>query len=133
MESDSSNYPSPAFCLLEESTAGTQSLLPNDGTVHIIFGNHNTLYGIGEILYSLYTCLSSRYRIRISPTVQPNQVNIIIDEFFNPHFVEQLKRVRKNSSGTRYVIVATEFVTAISLLGLRIGETFNFFGRANDW
>src|SRR5262245_8272225 len=111
MGNGSSDSRSPGS-LPEKSTAGARLASADREIVYLVFGNHARLHGIGEVLYSLYICLCSRYRTRLSHTVQPGRVNIIIDEFFNPYFVEQLKQIRKSNPDTRYIVVATEFVTA---------------------
>lgn len=99
----------------------------------IVLGNHASHAGIGDIVYSISDYFSRDYRVSTAEGVAPGKFNIIIDEFSNPYFVQFLKEAKQANRGTRYAIVATEFYTPFSLLGLRLGATFNFFGGVRDW
>src|SRR5690349_561068 len=99
----------------------------------VFVGNHASMHGIGEILYSLYTSMAAHHSVMVSPSIRPDAINVIIDEFSNPMLVTALRRVKERHPRTRYIVVATEFVTDVCLLGLGLGRTFNFFGTVGDW
>jgi hypothetical protein len=100
---------------------------------YLIWGNHASTSGIGEVAFTVASSVGDRYALRASRSLVPGELNIIIDEFCNPHFVSQLSQVKRADPATRYVIVATEFITPISILGLELTRTFNFFWGATDW
>lgn len=99
----------------------------------IVLGNHASHAGIGDIVYAISDYFSQDYRVSTSEGIAPGKLNIIIDEFSNPYFVEFLRETRRIHPGTKYAVVATEFYTPIVFLGLRLGATFNFFGEMRDW
>jgi hypothetical protein len=105
----------------------------SDNTVFIFLGNHTSPHGIGEILYSLYRCLGKKFSVVTSTRIRPDAINVIIDEFSNPNMAPALSRVKELHPRTKYIIVATEFLTEISLFGIELGRTFNFFGGVGDW
>jgi len=100
---------------------------------YLLWGNHGSTFGIGEIAFTVISSLSERYSVRPTKTIRPGKLNIIIDEFSNPHFVTHFLKTKIESPATKYVIVATEFITPISIFGIELGRTFNFFGAADDW
>jgi hypothetical protein len=100
---------------------------------YLIWGNHASTDGIGEIVFTVAACMADHYVLRPTRTIKPGKLNIIIDEFSNPHFVSQLAEVKKNNPGTKYIIVATEFITPVSIFGVEFARTFNFFWGAKDW
>lgn len=117
-------------------TAATPTCVPTAEPVRecwIVIGNHTSYAGIGEIVYTLYTYFSRRRRTRVSESLVPNQINIIIDEFSTQERVEYLRRIKKNYPKTRLILMATEFATEISLLGFNFGNTFNFFDVRDDY
>src|SRR5438477_5835418 len=101
--------------------------------VYLVSGNHNTTHGIGEILFTIYHGLSSHFRVQRTTGVKRDGVNIVIDEFSKPYFVHELTALKEKHPDTRLVIVATEFITPVTVLGVEIGRTFNFFGNLGDW
>jgi hypothetical protein len=100
---------------------------------YLVWGNHLYTHGIGEIVFTVDASLGGYHRLRPTETIKPGKINIIIDEFSNLYFVRRLAEIKKEYPGTRYVFIATEFVTPIALLGLELGRTFNFFGNPSDW
>lgn len=100
---------------------------------YLIWGNHASTVGIGEIVFTVAACLADHYDLKPAKTIRPGKLNIVIDEFSNPYFVSHLVEAKKNNPATRYVIVATEFITPVSLLGVELARTFNFFWGAKDW
>ena len=44
-----------------------------------------------------------------------------------------IKKTKELYPDTKIVIVATEFATPVSVLGLELTKTFNFFGTRDDW
>jgi hypothetical protein len=100
---------------------------------YLLWGNHGTTAGIGEIVFTVATCLADRYALKPTKTIRPGKLNIIIDEFSNPYFVKQLSDIKRKDPATKYVIVATEFITPVTILGIEVARTFNFFWGARDW
>jgi len=112
-------------------TLSDQNVVP----INVAVGNHASHRGIGEILYTLHTFLvrlSDRYELTFSFDLVPGKINVLIDEFSVPGTVAYLQKFKSNNPGTKLVVVATEFVTAINLFGARLGETFNYFDHWED-
>jgi hypothetical protein len=101
--------------------------------IYIVLGNHVSVAGIQEIIFTLKSSLSDKFSIKVTQTVRTNCVNIFIDEFASGSTVIALERVKAEHPNTKIAIVGTEFVTSVSLLGLRLFDTFNFFGTMQDW
>jgi hypothetical protein len=99
----------------------------------LLWSNHRSAAGIGEIVFTVVACLAERYNLRPTKIIRPGKINIIIDEFTNPYFVKQLADIKKADPATKYVIVATEFITPVRIFGIEIARTFNFFWGAKDW
>jgi len=99
---------------------------------YLIVGNHNDFSGIGEALYTLTAYFSRHFRVFISRSVVPDAINVITDEFSRPQFVEFLHDLKRTHPNTRYIVMATEFVTRIVVAGMELGHTFNFFGLRDD-
>ncbi|MGA8652916.1 MAG: hypothetical protein WB677_20290, partial [Xanthobacteraceae bacterium] len=95
---------------------------------YLVWANHEYTHGIGEIVFTVDASMSGHCALKPTANVRPGAVNIIIDEFSNPYFVDRLAQIKKESPRTKYVFVATEFVTPISLFGRELERTFNFFG-----
>jgi hypothetical protein len=102
-------------------------------SVYLVWANHLHTHGIGEIVFTVDAALSGHCALKPTANVKAGAVNIIIDEFSNPYFVDRLAQIKKESPRTKYVFVATEFVTPVSFLGLEVARTFNFFGSVRDW
>jgi hypothetical protein len=101
--------------------------------VHLLWTNHWSTRGIGEIVFTIDSCLDGHHRVCPTKRIRPGKINIIIDEFTNPYFVLRLGEMKRAEPDTRYIIVATEFLTPIAILGLELGKAFNFFGGTRDW
>lgn len=99
---------------------------------YIVLGNHLHYSGIGEIVYTLNSFFSQHYKTHVSEALVPNELNVIIDEFSTPTRVNYLRQTRRNYPRTRVILMATEFVTRLTLLGLSFGNTFNFFDTRDD-
>jgi hypothetical protein len=95
---------------------------------YLVVGNHHSHDGIYEIALTLHDVLAPRYRLVISLGVVPGEINLVIDEFGSPRFPEYLAEVRRDHPGTKYVVVATEFVTPVKVFGFELFKTFNFLG-----
>lgn len=103
--------------------------------VNIAIGNHRYIHGIGEILYTLkafFSRLSRSYQVTYSVDLKPRVTNVLIDEFSLAGTVACLRELKREHPGTKLVIVATEFITPIRLLGARLGDTFNYFDPWED-
>jgi hypothetical protein len=100
---------------------------------YLLWANHRSTAGIGEIAFTVVACLVDRYILKPTKIIRPGKLNIIIDEFTNPYFVKQLVDIKKADPETKYVIVATEFITPVRIFGIEIARTFNFFWGAKDW
>lgn len=101
--------------------------------VYIVVGNHRSLVGINEIIYTVYSALSENFSVEITTRLKQNSVNILIDEFSSPAYVAAIDETRRRYRDTKIVIVATEFVTPVRILGVELTKTFNFFGAPRDW
>lgn len=101
--------------------------------VYIAVGNHTSLAGIHEIVYSLYSCLSEEFSVSLTRSVRKDSVNIIIDEFSRFSDSVAVKKMKELYPNTKIVIIATEFITPITLFGVELIKTFNFFGSLRDW
>src|SRR5947209_13080817 len=102
-------------------------------TLYLVSGNHESTHGIGEILYLIYHAFSGEFAIKRSNNIKKNEINIVIDEFSKRYFVHEVRSLRKLHPDTRIILIATEFITPVKLFGLKITETFNFFGGYRDW
>lgn len=103
--------------------------------VNVAIGNHRFTHGIGEILYTLkafFSRLSSSYEVTVSADLKPGCTNVLIDEFSVIETASYLQKFKSDHPGTKFVIVATEFITPVRLFGLQLGETFNYFDPWED-
>jgi hypothetical protein len=112
----------------EKSALGT-----SDKRCFLYLANHGSLLGVGEIVYTLHSAFSREFEIVISSSIVPDAINVIIDEFAHQDFVRELTEIKRAHPRTRYVVVATEFVTRVRIMGLGSGKTFNFSGEWPDW
>jgi hypothetical protein len=101
--------------------------------VYIAVGNHRSFAGIKEIVYSIQSALSPQFSVELSRELKGGCVNIIIDEFSGLFDVAAIRHVTESYPNTKIVIVATEFATSVSVLGIELMRTFNFFGTPRDW
>jgi hypothetical protein len=100
---------------------------------YIALANHARLLGIGEVVYTLYSTLGSACVALSSRRLVADGINVIIDEFSDDAFVNELFALKRAHPRTRIVVVATEFVSRIEVAGIGLGTTFNFFGEWSDW
>lgn len=117
------------------TAAPSPAVPPDDGAREciIVIGNHASYVGIGEILYTLVTYFSARYRTRVAGSLVPDQINVVIDEFAIRARVDLIRQMKVAHPKTQFILMATEFVTPIRLLGVSLGETFNFFALREDY
>jgi len=101
--------------------------------IYIAVGNHKSLVGINEIIYTLYSALSENLSVKLTRSLKPDAVNIIIDEFASSADLLAIEQTKKLYPNTKIVVVATEFITPVTILGVELVRTFNFFGNFRDW
>ena len=101
--------------------------------VYITVGNHKSLVGINEIIYTLYSALSENLSVKLSRSLKADAVNIVIDEFASSADLLAIEQTKKLYPSTKIVVVATEFVTPVTIFGVELIRTFNFFGNFRDW
>jgi hypothetical protein len=101
--------------------------------VYIVVGNHRSMVGINEIVYTLYSALSENFSVEVVTRLKQNSINVLIDEFSSPAYTVAIDETKKRYPDTKIVVVATEFVTPVRILGLELIKTFNFFGAPRDW
>lgn len=116
--------------MLENARRDAADIAPR---CYLAIANHIQLLGIGEIVYTLYSTLTSSCVMLRSRRLVPGGINIIIDEFSDEDYVRELFAAKREHPDTKIVVVATEFVTPIHALGATLGATFNFFGEWSDW
>ena len=100
---------------------------------YIAIGNHRSYVGIKEIIYSIQSALRESVSVKLTRELKSNSVNIIIIEFSGRFDLAVIKKTKELYPDTKIVIVATEFATPVSVLGLELTKTFNFFGTRDDW
>lgn len=101
--------------------------------LNLVYGNHRSTRGIEEILFALYRCLAADFAFSISRGFTKSAINVIIDEFADPRVGRAIRATKKQFPDTKFVVVATEFITPLLLLGRQVGIAFNFFGSGRDW
>jgi hypothetical protein len=101
--------------------------------IYIVVGNHRSMVGINEIVYTLYSALSENFSVEIVTRLKQNSVNVLIDEFSSPAYIVAIDETKKRYPNTKIVVVATEFVTPVRIIGFELTKTFNFFGAPRDW
>jgi hypothetical protein len=102
-------------------------------SIYLFWANHLYTHGIGEIVFTVDASLSGHYSLKPTHAIKASAINVIIDEFSNPYFVDRLAEIKKEYPQTKYVFIATEFITPISLFGYEFARTFNFFASRRDW
>jgi hypothetical protein len=95
--------------------------------LNLIVSNHSSTHGIGEILFTVYHLFSGEFKIHRATQLRKNSINVIIDEFSRPYFVQEVRSIKEKYPTTRIVIIATEFITPVKVLGMELTKTFNFF------
>ena len=93
----------------------------------LVIGNHERYGGIGDVLFTLATYFSRHFNVLVSESLVPNEINVLIDEFSQRTFVDNVRRTRVEYPNTRFILMATEFVTEMSIFGCSFGNTFNYF------
>ncbi|EDZ64354.1 hypothetical protein KB13_486 [beta proteobacterium KB13] len=79
--------------------------------INIYKGNHKFEYGIQDIVEIIEnTLIRKKINYKISDKLDHNCNNIIIEEFTNPYFIENIKSL-KNSNKIEITLIATEFIT----------------------
>lgn len=104
-------------------------------SINVVIGNHAYSHGIGEVLYTLkafFSRLSGSYQVTYSIDLKPGITNVLIDEFSITGTIKFLQEFKRDHPSTKFVIVATEFITPIRLLGAQLAETFNYFDHWED-
>lgn len=99
----------------------------------IVIGNHASRVGIVEMVHALHSYFSRHFTTLVSESLVPGAINVLIDEFAKQSLVEIMQEVRAADPATRFVIMATEFVTRMAPLGISFGNTFNYFNTAEDY
>lgn len=102
-------------------------------TCYLVVGNHRSHDGIYEIALALHDALASRYRLVISLGVVPGEINLLVDEFSSSGFPNYLVEIKRRFPETKYLVVATEFVTSVNMFGIELFKTFNFCGWRESW
>lgn len=106
---------------------------PMPKQIYIAIGNHRSYVGIKELIYSLQSSLSDSFSVKLTRELKSDSVNIIIDEFSGLFDLAVIKKTKELYPNTKIVIIATEFATPVSVLGLELTKTFNFFNSPDDW
>jgi hypothetical protein len=101
--------------------------------IYIALGNHRSMVGVKEIVYSLQSALSDKFSVKFTRELKADGINIVIDEFSALFDVSAIRQTKARYPKTKIVITATEFVTPVSVLGIGLMNTFNFFGSLRDW
>jgi hypothetical protein len=126
-------FPAHLSALTEQASPANRAMPANPGhNCYLVVGNHDSYSGIGEVLYALLAYFSRHYTTFISRSLVPNATNVIIDEFSRSATVDMIRRLKQSHPETRFVVMATEFITEISVGGTSFGNTFNFFDARDD-
>jgi hypothetical protein len=99
----------------------------------IVVGNHDSYVGIVEMVHALHSYFSRHFTTLVSKSLVPGAINVLIDEFSKQYLIRMMQEVRSADPKTRFIIMATEFVTRMSPLGIFLGNTFNHFNTAEDY
>lgn len=99
---------------------------------YIVIGNHDSYVSIVEMVHALYSFFAPRYRTYISEWIIPDAINVVIDEFARDAMVDLMMRVKQTHPGTRYIVMATEFITKMAPLGIKLTNTFNYFALRDN-
>jgi len=79
--------------------------------INIYKGNHKFIYGIQDIVEIIENILiRKKINYKISDKLDHDCNNIIIEEFTDPYFIEDIKSLKK-SSKIEITLIATEFIT----------------------
>ena len=94
--------------------------------IYLLVTNHNSLKGCWEqyIITRRTFTFSEDFNLNLSPTIVPNEINIIIEEF-NDELVSFMKKVKRSYPKTKYILYVTEYLTPSNLFGFQL-NTFSF-------
>ena len=94
--------------------------------IYLLVTNHNSLKGCWEqyIITKRTFTYSEDFNLNLSPTIVPNEINIIIEEF-NDELVSFMKKVKGSYPKTKYILYVTEYLTPSNLFGFQL-NTFSF-------
>lgn len=94
--------------------------------VYFITGNHFS-EEIVKDFFSYYLDNFSEFDINFSDKIRPNKINIILEEFTNKNFCEEIQKAKINSPTTKIFVFFSEHLTKIN----KYDYTFNFFEKKN--
>lgn len=90
---------------------------------NLYIGNHGKRHGIEDFITIVSEIFARRHLpLEVSEILQPDAVNLVIDEFTNYMENEQLRTFRASHPDTPLILIVTEFVTQTR--GIR---TLNFY------
>ncbi len=96
--------------------------------INIYTANHNKFYGIEDHISILVNAFEMRGNIvKISKELEPEAVNIIIDEFTNQFRNREITEFREKYPEAKIYLVLTEFFSSRLLV-----KSLNFFGGIFD-
>lgn len=79
--------------------------------LYLVIGNHNTLIGNWEqVEITLKTFQNAKIPIRLSNIIEPNKINILIEDF-NSYLTKDMLNIKKKFPKTRYILYVTEYLT----------------------
>lgn len=91
---------------------------------NIYIANHGKRDGVEDYLSILRDVLSRRgHEVTVSEQLRPDIVNIVIDEFTNFIYNEEIAAFKRQYPRARLILVLTEFIESRLLV-----RSFNFFG-----
>lgn len=95
----------------------------NSKNIYFFTGNHNSIDGIKDHYDILSEILKQdNIKLIISENIKVNNINILVEEFSNRQFVKNIAEIKNRFKNTRYIFVATEFITKN-----KFGYTLNGF------
>ena len=91
--------------------------------IYFFTGNHNSMDGIKDHYDILSEILKQdNVKLILSENIKVNEINILVEEFSNIQFVKNIAEIKNGFKKTRFVFVATEFITKN-----KFGYTLNGF------
>ena len=101
--------------------------MPNDKkrVIYLLVTNHSSLKGCWEqyIITKRTFNFAEDFNLKLSATIVPNEINIIIEEF-NDQLVTWMRYVKKKHPKTKYILYVTEYLTPNLLFGFQL-NTFS--------
>lgn len=97
----------------------------NKNSLNIYIGNHGKSAGIEDHITMIRRLMEKRnISVKVSSSLDPQSINLIIDEFTNYLENNRLIKFRKSNPNVKIVVLLTEFI------GKKWGvESFNHFGN----